>query len=406
MKKVDLISDQIIIKNLSNPEVYGEFIQALKQCLENGYNRPVLIVSDAISIYPNVACPIAGLIKYYNSLGIKFKTSSVGKAANSICLTSPLQIGSERASHQTTFLNKVWEFKKEEDVFNLSNAFIDELTKTDQFEKGVLHSLEWSLYEIMDNVINHSETESGFVMGQIHLKSKHIALCVFDAGQGIFNSLQTYHPKPKTPLDALTICIKPGVTRGFGQGNGLFGLYEVVRQNEGTFSISSAGASLRFKDNNVQTSYNNPYVSDKIGCTTVDFQLNYKKPISLGEALQTTGRTYPPVNYRIENLENESGEIIFLLKEKSSGFGTRKAGQKMRNEVLNIHHETGQSVVIDFDGIALVASSFADEFLGKLVLELGFFGFNKVIRLRNMSELTQSIVQKSVSQRMAESLKQ
>lgn len=76
----------------------------------------------------------------------------------------------------------------------------------------------------------------------------------------------------------------------------------------------------------------------------------------------------------------------------------------MRNEVINIVKETGSVVSIDFQGIALVASSFADEFIGKLVLEFGFFGFNNVIRLRNMNELTQSIVQKSVSQRMAESL--
>ena len=99
------------------------------------------------------------------------------------------------------------------------------------------------------------------------------------------------------------------------------------------------------------------------------------------------------------------GEIIFLLKDKSSGFGTRKSGQKMRTEVINLHLEAGLPITIDFDGIVLVASSFADEFIGKLVLELGFFGFNQAIRLTNMSDLTQSIVQISVSQRMAESLK-
>ncbi len=406
MKKVSLLSDQILINNLSSPEVMGEFILAMKDCLEHGYNRPKLIVSDSIPIYPNAACPVAGLIQFYKSSGIKFKTSELGKGANSICLTSPMQVGIEKSNLQMNVLNKIWEFKTEEDVFNLSKAFIDELIKTDKFEQGVLHSLEWSLYEIMDNVINHSATNSGFVMGQIHPKSKHIALCVFDTGQGIYNSLQTYQPKPKTPLDALTICIKSGVTSGIGQGNGLFGLYEVVRQNEGQLTIASTGASLTLKENNIQTTKEHPFISNKIGCTSVDFQLNYSKPISLDKALKTNGKTYPPqVNFRIENLENDLGEIVFLLKEKSSGFGTRKAGQKMRNEVINLHHETGQPVVIDFEGITLVASSFADEFLGKLVLELGFFGFNSAIRLRNMSELTQSIVQKSVSQRMAESLK-
>jgi hypothetical protein len=103
-------------------------------------------------------------------------------------------------------------------------------------------------------------------------------------------------------------------------------------------------------------------------------------------------------------MENKSGEVVVMLKNKSTGFGARKAGAKTRNEALNIHRETGQTTVINFEG-ALVALSFADELLGKLVLELGFFGFNNAIRLRNMSDLTQSTVQKSVSQRMAEALK-
>ena len=405
MSKVSLLSNNILINNLSSPEVIGEFILAMKD-IERGYNRPILIVADSIPIYPNAACPVAGLIQFYKSTGIQFKTSGLGKGAKAICLDSPMQVSDDKSSLKMNVLNKVWEFKTEEDVFNLSNAFIDELIKTDKFEQGVLHSLEWSLYEIMDNVINHSATDSGFVMGQIHPKSKHIALCVFDTGQGIYNSLQTYQPKPKTPLDALTLCIKSGVTRGEGQGNGLFGLYEVVRQNEGLFTISSAGSALSFRDGNIQTSKDWPTLSDKNGCTSVDFQLDYSKPISLDKAIQATGKTYPPqVNYRVENLHNDEGEVIFMLKDKSEGFGTRKAGRKMRNEIINIHQETKQPLIIDFEGIALVASSFADEFIGKLVLEFGFFGFNNVIRLRNMSELTQSIVQKSVSQRMAESLK-
>lgn len=146
-------------------------------------------------------------------------------------------------------------------------------------------------------------------------------------------------------------------------------------------------------------------ISKEIGCTAVDFQLNYDKPISLSEALKTNGKTYHHVNYRMEEVEDETGEIVFKLKGKSAGFGTRKAGAKMRNEVINIHKETGQTVIVDFGEIAVVASSFADEFIGKMVLEFGFFGFNNVIRLKNMDDLVQSIVQKSVSQRMAESIR-
>lgn len=107
---------------------------------------------------------------------------------------------------------------------------------------------------------------------------------------------------------------------------------------------------------------------------------------------------------KIEELENDKGEIEFNLLQKSSGFGTRQAGERIRNQLLNIHQQSNQVIVIDFKGVELISSSFADELLGKLVVEFGFFGFNNLIRMRNMNSLVQSIVQRSVGQRMAESI--
>ncbi len=246
----------------------------MKEGLELGYNRPSLLITDSIAIYPNAACPIAGLIQYYKKEGVKLKTSELSKSATTIHIANPMKLDPHKSLTGKSVLNKVWEFTNDQDVFQLTNAFIDELFKTDVFEKGALHSLEWSLYEIMDNVINHAATDSGFIMGQIHPKSKHIAFCIFDTGQGIYNSLQTYKLKPKTAIDALTLCVKPGVTSGLGQGNGMFGLYEIVHQNEGYLSISSSGASLTLKEGALETFKDNPFVSDKVGCTSVDFQLN------------------------------------------------------------------------------------------------------------------------------------
>ena len=77
-----------------------------------------------------------------------------------------------------------------------------------------------------------------------------------------------------------------------------------------------------------------------------------------------------------------------------------KTHKEKLNTLLN------QTIILDFRGVNLISSSFADELIGKLVLEYGFFGFNNVIRLKNMNSLVQTIVQRSVSQRMAESLKE
>jgi len=93
--------------------------------------------------------------------------------------------------------------------------------------------------------------------------------------------------------------------------------------------------------------------------------------------------------------------LIYKLSEQSSGTGTREAGERIRNEIVNLRNETCSPVELDFTGVSVVSSSFADELIGKLVAEYGFFGFNQGFRLKGMNSTVQSIVNRSVSQRMA-----
>ena len=74
----------------------------------------------------------------------------------------------------------------------------------------------------------------------------------------------------------------------------------------------------------------------------------------------------------------------------------------MRDEGIEtfISKIKGSSVV---PNINIISSSFADELIGKLVTEFGFYGFNNIFKLKNMNANVQSIVQRSVAQRMMES---
>jgi len=80
---------------------------------------------------------------------------------------------------------------------------------------------------------------------------------------------------------------------------------------------------------------------------------------------------------------------------------TRVSGARIRNEV-NLQTTTTRPVILDFDGVSIVSSSFADELIRKLIVHYGFVEFTQTIHLRNMNEAIQSIVQRSVTQRMAE----
>jgi hypothetical protein len=112
---------------------------------------------------------------------------------------------------------------------------------------------------------------------------------------------------------------------------------------------------------------------------------------------------YEPVNLKLESLEDNVGNIIVDLHSKESGVGTRKSGEKIRIELINIYNQSSKNITLNFANIKIISSSFADELIGKLVSEFGFYGFNNIFKLKNMNTNVQSIVQRSVAQRMMES---
>ncbi len=61
--------------------------------------------------------------------------------------------------------------------------------------------------------------------------------------------------------------------------------------------------------------------------------------------------------------------------------------------------------MLDFEGVNVVTSSFIDELIAKLLIDLGLFQFNKMIKLSHMTKLIQQTLQKSVIQRIFEEYK-
>ena len=107
-----------------------------------------------------------------------------------------------------------------------------------------------------------------------------------------------------------------------------------------------------------------------------------------------------PTNIRIENLEDDQNNVVYRLADKSSGTGTRQSGVAIRNEVINIAKQTDCVIRLDFGGISVISSSFADEFIGKLAVEFGFIAFTQRFRLVGMNQTVQAITNRSVAQRL------
>lgn len=267
--------------------------------------------------------------------------------------------------------------------------------------RGDVAALEWAVNEIIDNVITHSESVVGGILQvSTFTKGKKIQFVVADAGIGIPKSLRVV--TGETPDEqALARAIEEGVTRGTGQGNGLFGSYEICRRSKGFFSIESGHGRLRFSpESGLQLRHNArvPYHG-----TLVTGVLDLSVPKLLEEALRIKGRVYRPTDYLETHYEDpHQDRVLFRLHSEAAAFGSRLAGTPVRNKLLNlIQMIERQVIVVDFIDVPLLSSSFADEVFGKLFAEVGPLVFTNRLQLVNVPPLTASLMDKAIMQRVA-----
>ena len=332
-------------------------------------------VATNAQCYPNYITPLAGVISHYKSLGVTFMSSDsleqhqyLSKVGLLDPFTDPGSVG------EGGYADRIWMFTPETHYDIVSNVMKEVYTGL-EVEKGVLHSVELCLNEITDNVLNHSLEDldsgapHGFLMAQIHSGTGRVAISVFDDGVGIYRSLKRAIPSIHDSQEAITMAIRKGVTSGNGRGNGLWILERIVMANGGSLEITSDGARfilIADKGGGREASSFSRVSRDVPGTTLVDFQLDTRKPMNLESVLD-----YSPTNLWLESHEdglNEDDAVIRLFDE-SKGFGTRVAARQVRTMASNLSREFGGRIVLDFDGVELISTSYADELVAKLLLD-------------------------------------
>jgi anti-sigma regulatory factor (Ser/Thr protein kinase) len=266
-----------------------------------------------------------------------------------------------------------------------------------------LRALEWSVNEVTDNVLNHADSCIGGLVqvSTFQRLRRRIEYIVADAGMGIPASLKSSHPDITSDAAALDRAIREGVTRdiSLGQGNGLFGSYQICSHSNGFFQIESGYGRLAFTEKTGLriTTERIPYDG-----TLVAAQIDFSVPFLLEEALQFGGRSHIPTDYVELTYETEGGqEVVLRLSEESNSFGSRMAGAPIRTKLRNLAAMCpDQKVCVDFDGVALVSSSFADEVIGKLFAELGPMRFMQRFEIRNMTPTVRQLVDRAIAQRL------
>lgn len=130
--------------------------------------------------------------------------------------------------------------------------------------------------------------------------------------------------------------------------------------------------------------------------------IDFSDPSLLEDALSFGGLTYTPTGYvEIQYERYGGGPIEFVLTKECHAFGSRVSGRPLRQKLHNIINLSGPTqVVVDFDGVPVVSSSFADEAFGKLFLQLGPVHFMQRVKFKNMADTVEALVNKAIAQRM------
>jgi anti-sigma regulatory factor (Ser/Thr protein kinase) len=269
------------------------------------------------------------------------------------------------------------------------------------FRREDLRYIEWVVNELTDNVINHARsTTGGIVQVTNHRQRGQIEFSVCDSGLGIPTTLRDGNPALRSDTEALDAAIKEGVTRdkSFGQGNGLYGTWSISQKSGGQMSIVSGHASL------YASVRDGLRIGDQVipfNGTLVTARIGYSDKVDLSDALVFAGKRHVPTDYIETHFEEDKdGNVKFVLKNESEGFGSRSAGEPVRRKLLNVIRALSNGrAIVDFEDVVLVSSSYADEVLGKLFIELGPIEFMRRVELTNLDPLVKSLVERAIVQR-------
>ncbi|MBK9982646.1 MAG: ATP-binding protein [Saprospiraceae bacterium] len=167
----------------------------------------------------------------------------------------------------------------------------------------VLQLFYYCLYEIMDNVLEHSAITTGWVCAQYFEANAEIRLIICDTGQGIHRSLVS-NPEYQelNEEQALNKCIHRGVTKGNGLGFGLFATSEFVKANHGDLMIYSGGHFLIMNDKNIQVNSGSPWNGTLVFLRiNTNIPVNYKDIMPNDHALPDDYQEFVEKHFGISN---------------------------------------------------------------------------------------------------------
>lgn len=396
-----------------NSLAHRQYIRCVADAREQGYEELVLDFSECEGAFPSGMIPILA------------SADALHRARINTVVILPNSEELERLFHNANWAHFIepdkfehfdvihdrhvaaHRFKTAEEQLQLVNACMDVVMRQMSLERDVIAGLEWSINEITDNVLNHAMCpDGGIVQVSTFRDAQKVAFGVADTGQGIFSSLREGHPYLRTDSHAIGEAVKGGVTRNpdAGQGNGLAGSLRIASMSGGSFEVTSGRAQLVVRDGESKMYERNESMS--VPGTVVYVEIALGRKFHLAEALGFSGEPHQPIDI-IETLyQTELGDALILkLRDEASGFGSRPLGRQIKQKCMNLlEAESDKPLILDWTGVPLISSSFADELVGKLFVELGPLAFAARIRNQRMESLVRGLIDKAIMQRAAQTV--
>ena len=96
---------------------------------------------------------------------------------------------------------------------------------------------------------------------------------------------------------------------------------------------------------------------------------------------------------------DDDGVVVVPMRDYATKVATRDGAVALKVRLLNYLAEGAEKVSLDFTGVGVISSSFADETVGRLVEHFGVAGFFNRFSFRGLSLLNQALIDRAVEAR-------
>lgn len=287
-------------------------------------------------------------------------------------------------------------YRNASELNRIFKVLISQLFQETEMAPGVFSALEWSIYEIADNVVTHAGATSGWIQLVTQRDSGLIEVVVSDAGVGIRDSLLPAFPDISSDVDAINRALTKGVTRGLdhGLGNGLAGAERVSQAGRGWLTLHTSAGAVVVREGERKDESRPAHPGTVVALTLpIDCEIDVESAL------------WGPVAPSLENTYLEGDgyggfHVEFSVARECPVVATRSTARSARVRVKNLLNAFPDEILImDFTGSGTMASSFADELVGRLSAELGQDQFETRVQFRGLEGLNKSTVAAVVSQR-------